>query len=112
MKITHYEDSAIIQPIGSLDINTSDELSKAVIEAFESGAKSLLIDCQAVTFLDSSGLSVMVMALKKARELHVKLALCSINEQAMMLFKLTGMNKVFNILEDSAAFRPILANAQ
>ena len=112
MKIVRQNTSAIIRPTGSLDINTSDELKKAVIEVFEDGARSLLIDCQEVTFLDSSGLSAMVMALKKARELQVQLALCSIDEQAMLLFQLTGMNKVFNILEDRAAFQIELACAQ
>ena len=112
MEIIRQNAGAIIRPFGSLDINTSEELKQAVVEVFEDGARSLLIDCQDVTFLDSSGLSAMVMALKKARELHVRLALCSIDEQAMLLFQLTGMNKVFNILEDSTAFQTELSCAQ
>ena len=111
MEIIYHNNKAIIRPVGSLDINTSDALRKAVIEAFEDGARSLLIDCQDITFLDSSGLSVMVMALKKARELHIQLALCSIDEQAMLLFRLTGMDKVFNIVENSEAFQPAIASA-
>lgn len=104
--------TTIIRPVGSLDINTSDELRQAVIGALESGSQTLLIDCQNVTFLDSSGLSAMVMALKKTREFNSRLALCSVDEQAMMLFKLTGMNKVFDILEDNDAFQKTLLCAQ
>ena len=109
MEIIHQNSSAIIRPVGSLDINTSEALRKSVIEAFEKGAEALLIDCRDVTFLDSSGLSAMVMALKKARELNVQLSLCSIDEQAMLLFQLTGMNKVFNILENSETFERAIA---
>ena len=100
MKITRKDTNTIIQPTGRLDINTSETLRQSVIEAFNHGAKTLLIDCREVTFLDSSGLSAMVMALKKARELNVPLSLYGLDEQAMILLRLTGMNKVFNILEE------------
>lgn len=103
MKITRQNADATIRPVGSLDINTSDALRRSVIEAFEGGAQTLLIDCSEVTFLDSSGLSAMVMALKKARELNVPLSLYGLDEQAMILFRLTGMNKVFTILEELPA---------
>lgn len=103
MNITYQNETATIRPVGNLDINTSEALRKSVIEAFETEAKTLLIDCRDVTFLDSSGLSAMVMALKKARELNVSLSLYGLDEQAMMLFRLTGMNKVFHILEEAPA---------
>ncbi len=106
MEIIRQGAGAIIRPVGRLDINTSEALRQAVTTTFESGIQTLVIDCQAVTFLDSSGLSAMVMALKKARELHIQLALCSLDEQAMLLFQLTGMNKVFNILENSTSDEP------
>lgn len=103
MKIIRQDTGIIIRPVGSLDINTSEALRETVLEAFEGGAQTLLIDCSNVTFLDSSGLSAMVMALKKARELDIPLTLCGLDEQAMLLFRLTGMNKVFNIAEEMAA---------
>lgn len=103
MKITRKDTSTIIQPAGRLDINTSEELRQSVIEAFDHGAQRLLIDCREVTFLDSSGLSAMVMALKKARELNVPLSLYGLDEQAKILFRFTGMDRVFNILEEIPA---------
>lgn len=112
METIHQAQGTIIRPVGSLDINTSDELRRTVITALENGAETLLIDFQNVTFLDSSGLSAMVMALKKAREFNTQLSLCSVDEQAMMLFNLTGMNKVFDILEDKDTFQKPLSCVQ
>jgi anti-anti-sigma factor len=104
----HNPSNIVIRPIGSLDISSSDTLRQEVTEAINQGAQSLLINCQEVSFLDSSGLSVMVMALKKAKETNIRLALCSVGEQAILLFQLTGMNRVFEIFENQAAFEETL----
>jgi anti-anti-sigma factor len=104
----HSNQNIIIRPVGSLDISNSDTLRQAVTEAISQGAQSLLINCQEISFLDGSGLSVMVMALKKAKEANIRLALCSVGEQALLLFELTGMNRVFDIFENQAAFEKTL----
>lgn len=99
---------AIIQPQGSLDINSSDALRQEVVDTLNKGTSSLLVDCTNVTFMDSSGLSALVMALKLARESSVRFALCTVGEQSAMLFRLTGMDKVFEMFEDRAAFEETL----
>jgi anti-sigma B factor antagonist len=104
MTILNHDNILIIQTAGSVDIINSETLRQEVIKAIEQGTQHLLIDCQNLTFLDSSGLSVMVMALKRAREANIRMALCAVGEQAMLLFQLTGMTKVFEIFEDRAAF--------
>ncbi len=98
----------VICPVGSIDISNSDIFRQEVTEAVNRGAQSLLINCQEVSFLDGSGLSVMVMALKKAKEANIRLALCSVGEQAILLFRLTGMDRVFEMFESQAAFEATL----
>ncbi|MEM6451603.1 MAG: STAS domain-containing protein [Cyanobacteria bacterium P01_D01_bin.105] len=99
---------AIIQIEGSLDVTNSDALRQDIIKTLDQDASHLLVDCQKVTFMDSSGLSALVMALKLARESSVRFALCAVGEQAAMMFRLTGMDKVFDIFEDRAAFEETL----
>jgi anti-sigma B factor antagonist len=109
MTISHQDNLLIIKTDSSVDIVNSETLRQEVIKAIEQGAQNLLIDCQDLSFLDSSGLSVMVMALKRAREANIRMALCAVGEQAMLLFQLTGMTKVFEIFEDRAAFEKEIA---
>ncbi|MEO1401614.1 MAG: STAS domain-containing protein [Cyanobacteria bacterium J06635_1] len=108
METDRENNSIIIQPEGSVDINSSDALRREILDGVNQGSQTILIDCQDITFMDSSGLSAMVMALKLARDANIRLALCSVSEQASLLFRLTGMDKVFEIFEHRAAFEQTL----
>ena len=99
---------AIIELEGSLDVTNSEALRQKIVDTLNQDASTLLVDCQNVTFMDSSGLSALVMALKLARESSVRFALCAVGEQAAMMFRLTGMDNVFEMYEDRAAFEQTL----
>lgn len=94
----------IIEPTGILDSNQADAFQQQVDAALERGADAILVDLQDVTFVDSSGLGVLVVALKKIRSAQKDLYVCSVNQQVHMLFELTSMDRVFKILSDRAAF--------
>ena len=96
--------NVVIRTEDRLDVNSSEDLRREIMDALDKEPKTILVDCQDVTFMDSSGLSAMVMALKLSREANIHLALCSVGEQARLLFELTGMDRVFDIFEDRAAF--------
>lgn len=101
----------VVQPAGILDSTQAPDLRKAVEQAIEDGAKIVLIDLKDVTFVDSSGLGALVVALKAVRSINGQLYICSINEQIRILFELTSMDQVFNVFENRAAFeREVLAN--
>lgn len=101
----------VVEPAGILDSTQAPSLRKAVDLAIEEGAKIILIDLRDVTFVDSSGLGALVVALKTVRSTNGKLYICSINEQVRILFELTSMDQVFSVFVDRAAFEhEILAN--
>jgi anti-anti-sigma factor len=98
----------IIQPSGILDATTSQELRSQVTEFVNSGVKIVLVDCQDVTFMDSSGLGSLVLAFKALRAVDSQLFICSVNEQIRILFELTGMDKVFTIYSNQNEFHQSL----
>ncbi len=100
----------IIQPQKILDGTTTADLHDAVRQALEAQAKIILVDCQAVTFIDSSGLGALVLALKMSRAEGCRFCLCSINEQVDMLFSLTDTHQVFDIYADRDAFEKASEN--
>ena len=103
------DSNIVIQPESSLDVNTSESLRKEIADAIDRNPDTVLIDCQAITFMDSSGLSALVMALKLSKEKGIRFALCSVGEQAKMLFQLTGMDRIFDMFENRAAFESTVA---
>lgn len=94
----------VIEPTGILDSTQVEEFTSQVNSVLERGVKTLLIDLKDVTFVDSSGLGGLVVALKKARSAGCTMYLCSINAQVRMLFELTSMDQVFKVFSDRAAF--------
>lgn len=70
-------------------------------DAIQSDATVLLVDFTNVKFMSSPGLMALVIAFKQAREEGKTMFLQSINDQIKMLLELTGMDKVFEIIEHS-----------
>jgi len=94
----------VVQPVGILDDIRAGQLRREVGEVVASGANQVLIDLKDVTFVNSSGLSALVSALKTVRTSGGKLFLCSVNDQVKMLFQLTRMDQVFEVFENQADF--------
>ena len=50
------------------------------------------------------------MALKSVKSVGGRLFLCSVGDQARMLFELTGVDRVFEVFPDQAALHHALEN--
>ncbi|HEY9629458.1 MAG TPA: STAS domain-containing protein [Coleofasciculaceae cyanobacterium] len=94
----------IIQPSGILDGTQAHQFRSQVSEAVDAGSKIILVDLKDVTFMDSSGLAALVLALKTVRSVNGKFCVCSVNDQVKMLFELTSMTRVFEIFESPEEF--------
>ena len=94
----------VVQPSGILDGTKAGQFRQEISNLVESKVDIVLIDFQDVTFMDSSGLGALVLALKTVRAGGSKLFICSVNEQIKMLFELTSMDRVFEIFPTRADF--------
>lgn len=90
-------DRYLITVSGEVDLATSPELDIAIIAAIDSGATSVVIDLSDVSFMDSSGLGVIVRALKRCREAENDLDLVITNERVLKVFGITGLDQVIPI---------------
>lgn len=93
-----------VQPSGILDNPTGTKFREEITNLINNGAKIILVDFQDVTFMDSSGLGALVLALKTVRASGAKIFICAINDQVKMLFELTSMDKVFKIFPNRDEF--------
>ena len=96
-------DRYVITVSGEVDLATSPDLDAAIIAALDSGAGSFVVDLTDVSFMDSSGLGVIVRGLKRCREADKDLDLVITNERVLKVFGITGLDQVIPIhdsLED------------
>ena len=99
----------IIEPAGILDGTQAEAFREQVDAALAGGTEKLLVDLRNISFVDSSGLGALVMVLKKVRAAQKEMYVCSINDQVRMLFELTSMDRVFQVLPDRTAFEQKVA---
>jgi anti-sigma B factor antagonist len=62
------EDSLAVRLAGELDIATAPALESAQLHALDSGAASIVVDLERVSFIDSMGMRVLVWAARESRE--------------------------------------------
>lgn len=98
----------VFQPTRILSAASAVALIDWVDYNLQSGTQSLLIDFTHVSFMDSSGMGALVVALKRVRLADGVLALCSLNGQARMLFELAGMEQMFAIYATPEEYRAAL----
>ncbi|NEQ36537.1 MAG: STAS domain-containing protein [Okeania sp. SIO3I5] len=96
-----------IEPSGILDGTKATAFRQEISEQVDAGADIVLIDFKAVSFMDSSGLGALVLALKTVRAAGCQLVVCSINEQIKILFELTSMDRVFEIFPNKEEFEKV-----
>ena len=87
----------VITVSGEVDLASSPQLDDAIISALDSGAKAVAIDLTDVSFMDSSGLGVIVRGLKRCREAEIDLDLVITNERVLKVFGITGLDQVIPI---------------
>lgn len=81
--------------VGEVDIYTSPALKSALAAAAADGCSTLIVDLNGVGFIDSSGLGVLVGALRRAREAGGDLRVVSVQEGIARILRITGLDHVF-----------------
>ena len=86
---THRDDGVVRLTVhGELDLSTSPELEEALAHA--SSAPRVDLDLSEMSFMDSSGLAVLIGARKRAESDGLQLAVVGANEHVRRLMDLTG----------------------
>lgn len=100
----------VLRPEGIFDNTKSTQFRQQIGELISQGVNVILIDLKKVTFMDSSGLGALVLILKMIRNASGRLFLMSLNDQVKMLFDLTNMGNLFEIIEDKSELEERLKN--
>ena len=82
---------------GEVDIYNADSLRSELRALIEDKPADLVIDCASLKYIDSTGLGVLVSALKKVREAEKQIRIVSLKPYIAKIFTLTGLDKIFTI---------------
>lgn len=89
------EGTCIVRVNGEVDVYTSPELKTALVDALQQSDGKVIVDLDGVGFIDSSGLGVLVGALRRAREAGGDMKIVSARAAVEKILKITGLDRVF-----------------
>jgi anti-sigma B factor antagonist len=82
---------------GEVDIFFAPKLREKLIDLVNQGRRHIVVDLDAVDFLDSTGLGVLVGGLKRLRSHDGEMSLVCTQPRILRVFELTRLDTVFAI---------------
>ncbi|MGF9758424.1 STAS domain-containing protein [Microvirga sp. 0TCS3.31] len=86
---------ALVRLSGRLDAAAAPQILARLKGAVAEGRSRLAVDLSQVSFIDSTGLGILVSGLKAARKTDGDLRLIAPSPQAQRLLRLTTLDRVF-----------------
>jgi anti-anti-sigma factor len=85
------------------DAMAIDQCYREILEDLgKSEERNVLLHFGRVAFLSSSALGILIRISKKCKEFKASLKLCNIAPDILEVFKITGLDKVFDIQKDAS----------
>ena len=95
------DDVAVVALQGEVDIYSAPQFKEVMIQSIDEGAKHIVVDLAGVTFIDSSGLNVLIAnaaALTRARDRDVAVLVVP-HGAVRRVFELTALDEVFELVD-------------
>lgn len=90
-------DRTVVHVAGEIDVYTAPTLREELASLADAGRTDLVVDLTEVSFMDSTGLGVLVGALKRVRTTGGDLRLVIDQEKVLKVFRITALTQVFEI---------------
>jgi anti-sigma B factor antagonist len=90
----------VVSVTGEIDVYSAATLREPLNALIDIAGNSVLLDLQAVDFMDSMGLRVIVGAHKRAEATRSQFALLSTRPQIRNLLHITGLDEVIPMLSE------------
>jgi anti-sigma B factor antagonist len=88
---------AVLEVGGEVDVATAPRLREQLIAVVNDERYQIVVDLEHVDFIDSTGLGVLIGALKRVRTHDGDLALVCTEPRILKVFEITGLLSVFSV---------------
>lgn len=90
-----------VELTGEIDHHCAKHYIEAIAAKIEAYTpSSCTLDFQEVTFMDSSGIAVVINAMRCMNRIEGKLVLCGLARQPLKVFRASGIDKLVDIREE------------
>jgi anti-sigma B factor antagonist len=92
---------AVMRITGDVDLYSSPKLRKEILKLVAPREARLLVNLDAVTYMDSSGLATLIEGLQHIHRNNGRMAVTGLHDAVKEVFELTRLDTVFSIYPDS-----------
>ena len=99
---------------GEVDMSWSDELQKSLLVLVNETNDDIVVDCDGLEFIDSTGIAMIVRAWQRLAEGdgdRERVVICSTNEQVRRVLEITGLEVSIPVHESRDAALAALRGA-
>lgn len=97
IKVKKESDVSILEIEGEIDVYYSSKLEEKVKNLIAQGERKVIIDMTEVSYMDSSGLGVLVGSLKNLKKSKGDMKIAGANKEIMNVFEITRLNTFFDM---------------
>jgi anti-sigma B factor antagonist len=98
-EVVRNDQTAWVQPFGELDLDSVHRVDAVLEEVRGEGCPELVLDLRGVTFMDSTGLRLVIRWDAAAQEDEFRFAVVPGDEVVQRVFRLTGMDSLVAVAE-------------
>lgn len=80
---------------GEFDTAAAAEVKTALQPLFDNDGRDVVIDCEKLEYIASSGLRILISILKRAKKVGSRVILKNVREDIHEVFRLTGFISIF-----------------
>lgn len=91
------ENTWMVRLIGEVDIYNAPQLKDSLLNLLNERQGNIILDCRELKYIDSTGLGVLISALKKAKEFNGSIKITNLKPYIYKIFSITGLDKIFTI---------------
>jgi len=97
------ETPVFIAPEGEVDLHSSTVLKERLESPIEAKQSKIVVDLNGVSYIDSSGLAVLIEAMQRIEGYGGAFGICGLRDNVRHIFSIARLDQVFRIYPDRAA---------
>jgi len=97
------QDMTVIDLEGEIDGFADDSLNAAYSEAEAQAPSAILLNFSDVSYINSTGIALIVGLLARARKSHRRLLTCGLSDHYQEIFRITRLSDFMSIYPDEAS---------
>ena len=92
-----FDSANVLSLNGEIDLHVSSDVDLLLTSLIAKRPKQVVVDLSGVTFIDSTGLAVLIHALQNVQEYGGRLLLFGVNDDVRPIFTMARLDQVFVI---------------